>query len=153
MTKRVNYEDNIFFLKMLLKQLTAVFRLNLDAEIFEDKIIEDILFLDRTLDNLYDSLNGRTLMIDRLEYLKDLQKISGQFACLLEDILKKEQPFAARLENIFDKLRIIREKQQSHFTAIRDIVSDSARLQSGEANQLVSEEEFKFLLSPEEEED
>ncbi|MBA7628242.1 hypothetical protein ES703_35718 [subsurface metagenome] len=105
MTKRVNYADNIFFLNLILKQLITGARLNVDAGIFYAKIFSDLSFLDNTAESVFNSLKMDNLLIERLEYLKDLQRFNKEFNSFLEDILRKDSPFARYLEKHFEAVQ------------------------------------------------
>jgi hypothetical protein len=151
MTKRVNYEDNIFFLNLILKQLRAAFKLNIDAALFKDRLIEEIRFLDAASDEIYQSLQGNTLMIDRWEHLKELQKLNRSFISLMEDILAGEPPLAQALEESYPFVERLLEARRSQQNRIRDLTS-GYQLSPGEAEQTVSEAEYRHLLSPDSEE-
>jgi len=89
MTRRVNYEDNIFYLTLIFKGISASLKLNIDTDLYRDRIIEDIRFLDKTSASIYQSLKANHLMIDRFTYLKGLYKLNSSFVALLEDILEE----------------------------------------------------------------
>lgn len=152
MTKRINYEDNIFFLKLILKQITSAFKLSIDTELFRDKVVEDLFFLDRTINGIFSSLKMNSLIIDRLDHLKDLQKLNKDFVQLLEDTLNIHSPFAHYLSDLFEDLQNIKENHQQDIVEIKEIITGS-RFSSVEEDQMVSAEEFKILLSQEEGED
>jgi len=151
MTRRVNYEDNIFYLNLVFKGITAALKLNIDTALYRDRIVEDIRFLDKTSSTIYQSLKANQLMIDRLNHLKGLRKLNSDFIALLEDILEERLPMAADLEQDFDLLQRIQSNREVELNGLREMIARLAD-SAGDQEQIVSEQEFKFLLSPEEEE-
>ncbi len=149
MTKRVNYEDNIFFLDLILKQIKSASKLNMDAEVFYEKIIGDINFLSGTVEKIFISLKMNTQLINRLDYLKNLQKFNGQFIQFLEDTISEELPFFHHMKGHFEEFKSIKENRLQEITEIKEIIIGSLASKE-EMEQIVSEEEFKYLLSNEE---
>lgn len=144
MTRRVNYEENIFFLALVLKQLTAALKLNVDADLFRERVVGDFQFLDRSLDRLYESLKSNQRMIDRLPHLRELQRLNTTLAGLLEEVLQGRSPLADELEADIDRLRGLRESRERQ---LRELSQEMSRHLAGEHEQVVSEEEFKGLLA------
>lgn len=146
MTRRVNYEENIFFLALVLKQLTAALKLNVDAELFRERIVGDFQFLDHSLSRLLQSLKANHLMIDRLSHLRELQRLSRALTGLLDDVLEARLPLADELEGQRDLLRRLRENRERDLLELSQNMSES-RQRTGDQEQVVSEEEFKSLLA------
>ena len=151
MTRRVNYDDNIFYLTLVFKGISAGLKLNIDTELYRDRIVEDIRFLDRTCSNIYQSLKANHLMIDRLTHIKGMQKLNANFVALLEDILDERLPLASALEQDFDLLQRIQSNREVELTGLKEMVVKLGE-PGGDQEQIVSEQEFKFLLSSDEEE-
>ena len=151
MTRRVNYDDNIFYLTLVFKGIAAGLKLNIDTGLYRDRIVEDIRFLDKTCSNIYQSLKANHLMIDRFTYLKGLYKLNSSFVALLEDILEERFPLASSLEQDFDLLQRIQSNRETELAGINEMITKQ-KGSTGDQEQIVSEEEFKFLLSAEEQE-
>jgi len=151
MTKRVNYEDNIFFLNLILKQIEAAFKLNIDAALFKDRIVEEIRFLDAASEDIFQALQSNSLMIDRWEHLKELQKLNRSFVSLMEEIVAGAHPLAQALEDSVPLIDRLLEARRGQLHRIRELTA-SYQLAPGEADPIVSETEYRYLLSPEEEE-
>ncbi len=151
MTRRVNYEDNIFYLALIFKGISASLKLNIDTNLYRDRIVEDIRFLDKTSSNIFQSLKANHLMIDRLAHMKGLQKLNRDIIALLEEILEERIPLASSLEQDFDLLQRIQSNRESELAHIKEMVVEHNNA-SPDQEQIVSEEEFKYLLSSEEEE-
>jgi hypothetical protein len=150
MTRRINYEDNIFYLKLLLKQLQSVVKLNIDSALYAEKIAADIEFLDKTIGKIFTSLEGNVLLLDRLERLKDLEGFVQHFVQFLNEVLAGETGLLADLAGRVPDFQRMKEQRLEDTRTIRDIINGSRSVEV-EADQIVSEEEFKFLLSQDEE--
>lgn len=151
MTKHVNYEDDLFYLHLCLKGLASAFKLNLDAELFLDKIGSEILLIDAGTKSLFESLKENTGMIGRLDHLRHLQKLNQAFIRLLEEVLAKTWPLASGLEHLFTRLQAALSSHQSDLKEIKALIAPS-RSAGRELDHIVSQEEFNLLLSQEEEE-
>ena len=151
MTRRVNYDDNIFYLTLVFKGIAAGLKLNIDTGLYRDRIVEDIRFLDKTCSGIYQSLKADHLMIDRLTHIKGMQKLNTNFIALLKDILEERLPLASALEQDFDLLQRIQSNREVEFAALKEIISKLGE-PGGDQEQIVSEQEFKFLLSSDQEE-
>jgi len=151
MTRRVNYDDNIFYLTLVFKGIAAGLKLNIDTGLYRERIIEDIRFLDKTSSSIYQSLRADHLMIDRLAHIKGMQRLNASFIALLEDILEERLPLASALEQDFDLLQRIQSNREVELTGLKEMTARLGK-PGGDQEQIVSEQEFKFLLSSEEEE-
>ena len=143
MTRRVNYDDNIFYLTLLFKGIAAGLKLNIDTELYRERIVEDIRFLDKTCSNIYQSLKADHLMIDRLTHIKGLQKLNANFSALLEDILEERLPLASALEQDFDLLRRIQSNREVEITGLKEMI---AKLNHALGKTLI--EDLKFKIGP-----
>ncbi|HEC62063.1 MAG TPA: hypothetical protein ENI27_07400 [bacterium] len=152
MTKRINYADNIFFMNLILKQLTSGLLLSIDAEFFLDKLYDDISFLDSTVGKILRSLKDNEQILNRLEYLKGLERLNQHFIDFLSGVVEGRFSFSNNLEYLFQQLNIMKVNRQQELLEIGSIIRNSQG-PLGETNQMVSEEEFKFLLSDVDEEE
>jgi hypothetical protein len=150
MTRRINYEDNIFYLKLILKQLQSGLKLSIDSALYAEKIAADIAFLDKTVGGILHSLETNLMLLDRLELLKDLEGFARLFAQFLDEVLTNESGLLSEIADHVHAFQQIKERRLEDSRRIREIINGSG---SGEveADQIVSEEEFKFLLSQDEE--
>ncbi len=145
MTKKINYEDDIFTLSLLVRNLSDILKLEIDAEFFRERIDGDIAFIDATARRIHESLAESPVFLKRQEYLKGMQRMQRSFIGLLEAILEKRFPFAEFLQGQADRYRAIREAHEKDLGDINSALSRSSGL---EEQHMVSENEFKILLSP-----
>jgi len=151
MTRRVNYADNIFFLKLVLKQVTAALKLAVDPGLGREKLLGDLDFLQRAAGSVFASLRDNHLLIDRSEHLQDLARFDRQLVSLLEETASGRSPGTAALlpQGGQEALERIRQALLGELAEIREALSDH-RQAPGDHEHIVSEEEFKFLLASEE---
>ncbi|MFI5368597.1 MAG: hypothetical protein ACHQ1F_06255, partial [Spirochaetia bacterium] len=115
MTRRINYEDDIFTLALQVRCLQDTLKLEVDPELFRERILGDITWIDATIGRLYQSLKESSLFVKRQEHLKELQKLKRAFAVALDALVEKRAPFAVHIAEKSGELRAIRD---SH---LRDI--------------------------------
>ncbi|AFG38050.1 hypothetical protein [Spirochaeta africana] len=146
---KINYEDNIFFLNSQIKTLQRGMNLEIDPEFFRDKIVEDLLFLDQSLRQLFSSLRGSRFLIARPQHLRDLQRTISLFIDLLDHILDDKLAFAQQLRSAATRLKACRLEQHKNRDDIQAMISDSPP--EDEQEDTVSQDEFRFLLTPDKE--
>lgn len=149
MAAHTNYDDDIFFLQTMVKTLRTGLTLEVDRSLFRDKVIEDLLFVDKTLQRISGSLEASHYLIRRSEYLRDLLRAKRAFADFLDEIIAGSLPFAANLDSVVDALQSARTQ---HVRDIADIQTAMDREgESGEPQDVVSQDEYRFLLRSDEE--
>jgi len=146
MTKRVNYEDDIFFLLLLLRRLKEGLKLKIDMEHFGSKIVDDVLFIDEKIETLLNLLKNQTLLLREEEYLIDLKKLTRLFIEFLNDLIDKKFPGSYYFSDLLMSFEKIRDKHEKFLEDIKVILKD-IETKERDAEQIVSSEEFKFLLS------
>ncbi len=148
MTKKINYEDDIFTLSLLVRTLRDVLKLEIDPEFFKDRVVADIAFLDSAINRVYQSLAAGPFFLKRSDYLKAMQRLKRTFADLMDDISARRVPFAECLAGMEERCRGLSEAHSRDVLEIRSALSQSGGM---EKEHMVSEDEFKILLSPQEE--
>ena len=148
--KVINYEEDIFFLTLMLKSLKDGLKLDIDANFFTLKVKDDIQFIHKLIYIIYKSLSENTYMLKRLEYLKSLQRLMQQFTELLSGIVSRKLLFAPALESSIADFKAIIPRYENDIRTIKHELVDLSGDSTGDVN-IVSEEEFKFLLLNEEE--
>ena len=148
MTKKINYEDDIFTLSLLVRGLSDMLRLEIDPEFFLRRIEGDIAFLDSAINRIYQILTSGPFFVKRHEYLLSMQRLKKAFVDLLNAIVDKRYPFA---EHMVGSLEAFRRMSGSHAEDLSAISSALSQTKGQEEEHIVSEDEFKNLLSPMEE--
>jgi hypothetical protein len=148
MTRKINYEDDIFTLSLLVRTLRDILKLEIDPEFFKERVVADIAFLDSAINRVYQSLAASPFFVKRTDYLKAMQRLKRTFADLLDDISGRRTPFAEYLAGMEERCRGMSEAHARDALEIRSSLSQPGGL---EEEHMVSEDEFKILLSPQEE--
>ncbi|MFW5777286.1 MAG: hypothetical protein ACOCZB_08380 [Spirochaetota bacterium] len=148
MATRVNYDDNLFFVMTLTRALRSGLQLDIDPDYFRDKVVEDVFFIDRTLEQIYEALRTNSFLINRRDHLRELMRAKRNFADTLDEVLEARAAFSEHLEPFRAKLAAAREQH------VRDISDIQRMMESGapEADQetIVSQDEYRFLFQSDE---
>ncbi|MDR3138250.1 MAG: hypothetical protein LBT95_01110 [Treponema sp.] len=88
MNKRINFEDNIFILTRWIRIIRDLLILDADPELFLEKILRDIEFIDTTLNALLESLIQNNRLIERDIQYENLADAEWQFSLILSGLLK-----------------------------------------------------------------
>ncbi|MBN2443976.1 MAG: hypothetical protein JXJ04_21620 [Spirochaetales bacterium] len=148
--KVIHYEDNIFFLYILIKTMKDGLKLDLAAGFFNQKIAQDIFFYASTIDHIYKKLKTNPHLLKRIEYMKNMQRLKKCFAELIDDILSKRAPLSLSFGSYTERLRTVARRQEDDINEIRTLLT-SNKNEKTDSESLVSAEEFKYLLAREEE--
>jgi hypothetical protein len=87
MNKRINFEDNIFVLMTLVRMLRDLLTLDTDPEIFLEKTLNDMEFIDKNLDLFLGYLIDNRRLIERNELLNHLSTLEWQYSRVLSQYL------------------------------------------------------------------
>ena len=148
MTKKINYEDDIFTLSLLVRNLTDMLKLDIDPEFFLRRIESDIVFLDGAIGRVYQILTSGPFFVKRHEYLQSMQRLKRSFVELLSAIVDRRFPFAEHMSGSVDAYRRMCDAHNEDLSAINSSLSQT---KGQEEEHIVSTDEFKNLLSPMEE--
>lgn len=144
MATKVNYDDNLFHLHSLIKGLRGGLQLELDIDYFRDKVVEDIFFIDRTLQQIYEALRVNSYLINRRDHLRELMRVKRGFADLLGGLLDGTLSWSESLSAFTDKLADVRDQH------VRDIADIQGLMEGGtpvdEPQDVVSQDEYRFLF-------
>jgi hypothetical protein len=143
MTKHINFEDNIFLLNVRIRMIGDTLALDADPGLFLDKTIDDIEFIDYTLDSLLTILMENSRLLERDEELDNLSSLEWQFSRILSEFFNSAGTIsAARLPVIREKIMILRDRGAERRKTI-----DKGRNDGGKAAEpLVSSDELSELL-------
>jgi hypothetical protein len=150
MAERIHYEDDLFFLNTYIKGLKDGFTLDIDPDFYLDKVVEDIFFIDATLDRIFSSLRENVHLIKRSEYLRSLMRTKQAFEAFLSDVVEGKLPFAEHLEPFLPRLRASLNEHGNDVAEIHAMLKQLG-YSFPEHQDMISEEEFRHLLSGDEE--
>jgi hypothetical protein len=146
MNENVNYEDNLFFLSQMIGLAEKSVKLKLDNNFFYSKIVDDIHFIDRTLQFIFKDLSENNYLINRNQYLHSLMKKKNRFISLLESL---ENPvYENNTLTIEDRVAFTRYREihRGDIVDIREILSLSDSRDEG--RDIISNDELNFLMAP-----
>ncbi|HEQ72644.1 MAG TPA: hypothetical protein ENN69_09160 [Spirochaetia bacterium] len=146
----IHYEDDIFFLNLTAKRLADGLKLELDPSLFHAHVLDEILFLSRSIVFFLDSLKTTQLKVNRVNYLKSIFAVNKQLIEILNSLLTRQVPFAEHLADQFDHLTNLRTQHSEYEYEIRDAMTTSKK-STVQDHEALSEEEYRILLSPEDE--
>jgi hypothetical protein len=150
MTRRINYEDDIFTVALQVRCLQDALKLEVDPDLFKDRLLGDVAWIDAISGRLYQSLRDSSLYVKRQEHLKELAKLKRAFAEALDAILEKKAPIAECMQEKIGDLRAIRDSLAQDIADIKVLLEGKG---TPEEQHMVSAEELKFLMTSDEEEE
>lgn len=149
MSHKLNYGDNIFFLNMKVRILKNCLKLEIDRELFLEKINEEILFIVVAIEKLYGLLKESPIIVNRSENLKAIQRLKGQLIELLTNIIDGDSRYSMLMENRLSQYNTVRENFLQNIEEIKNIIT-GINEKVVEEKYIISEEEYKHLLSGDE---
>jgi len=151
MTRKINYEDDIFSLGLQIRCLQDILKLEIDPEFFRERILGDITWADSMIARVYQSLVASSLFVKRQEHLREIQKLKRSFIDAIDNLLAKRVPFAQYVTDSSERLRAIRDSHEKDIAEIRELVAGRSQ-GAPEEEHIVSAEELRFLMTAPEEE-
>lgn len=151
MPQQINYADDLYYIHTMVKSLRSGMNLELDPEIFRDKITEDIFFVDSVFFRMLTSLKQNERLIKRQEYLRMLLRALRGYGDFLTEAIGGELPFSRHLRPLEDKFSSVRAHVQEISQEIRELLREERERE--ESSSVISAEEYAFLLQQEEEEE
>ena len=86
MSKQINFEDNIFILAARIRMIRDLLILDADPDIFLDKTLTDVDFIDAALGVLLRDLIENTHLMDRNGQFYNLHDAEQLFLAVLNDL-------------------------------------------------------------------
>jgi hypothetical protein len=113
MHKRVNFEDNIFIIAARIRGIRDLLILDTDPELFLEKTMDDIAFVDHTLDMLLGNLMANERLLDRNETFENLADLESQFIQVLSVLQNGSGNISAlNFPLIREKIRALQGRSQ-----------------------------------------
>jgi hypothetical protein len=144
MNKRINFEDNIFILYTRLRMIRDLLALDTDPDLFLEKTIDDINFIDTTLDILLRNLIENKRLLERDKAFDDLSDLEWQFSQALSEFFNSSGNIsAAQFPILKENIGLLRD----HSLGRRKIIDESKSLsESSVTEPVVSSMELSELL-------
>ena len=122
MKDTIYYDENLFYINDIVNTISRGLRLDLDPDLFVDKFVEDILFVENALSVLHSSLINEDRLVSRADYLRRLIRAKKRFAEVLESIARSTRGFSTRIAPFHDKFLDIARGEREHVQSIRDVL-------------------------------
>jgi hypothetical protein len=104
MSKRIHFEDDIFYISLLIRNIRDALALDIDPELFVSRFADEVGFVDDVLAKLLAYLTDNERFIERDEQLANLGEAEGRFASALNllqsgrgTVVEALAPFAERI--------------------------------------------------------
>jgi len=88
----IHYQDDLFSLSVLVRSLDLILSTETDPDYFAERVDGDIGFLDRSLMVFSSLLEQNTLLVERAEYLKLLERTVKAFIGVLDRLAGSGYP-------------------------------------------------------------
>jgi len=144
MPQMIHYQDDLFFLSVLVRALDSGLSTEADPEHFRERVAGDLFFLDGSLKGFHVLLVQNSLLIERPECLKLLQRTSRSLIQVLERIMGGAYPRAESYASYRPQFEAI-AKGQAAILAELDEILDASLKGEGETDH-VSQDELSELL-------
>lgn len=145
MLHKIVFQDNLFQITRMLDVIKNGLMLDLTKDIFEEKIIDDILFFDSALKKLFNQIEPQTHLPDYMDSMHCLYFCMAKYISILQILLseKKDTDFFSdldikSLENIWRTHKELADKI--------NINIEDADVQN-DAYNMVSQNELSELLN------
>ncbi|MDR0554127.1 MAG: hypothetical protein LBG76_04940 [Treponema sp.] len=144
MQKRINFEDNIFSLNTRLRMLRDILLLDIDADLFLAKILDDVEFIDHALGAILNSLKENSHLFDREEQFQNLAETEEHFLDVLRTLSQGTGNVSSlKFPPIEERIAQVRNRILERRKLINEIAPESSE---NVMEPLVSPDELTELL-------
>jgi hypothetical protein len=144
MSQMIHYQDDLFSLSVLVKSLDLILSTETDPDFFAERVRADVDFLNGSLESFALLLEQNSLLIERAEYLKLLERTVKIFIGILGRLEGSGYPRAKAFAGDGARIAAVSASQHALLGRLSGLLSDSL---SGDAEtDLVSQDELSELL-------
>lgn len=149
MTRRINYEDDLFALSLMVRGLRDIARLEVDADLFAERVVDDARFAHDAAVAALAALRANPFLAGRAGHLRGLQKLMRGLAALHGELATGRTPIAVALAPAAG-LASRAEALARDAEAIEVLLEEQAGGALDDPH-VVSDEELRILTAPTEE--
>ncbi|MCX7788646.1 MAG: hypothetical protein N2442_13230 [Spirochaetes bacterium] len=150
MLHKINYKATLDFLSLSIQTLGTGIQLDIDPDLFLDKVLEDILFIDSILSRLFHQLRDNPYLNRRVEYLVQLERTKEAFIQLLTQIINQGSFFREPIGPYLSTLQTCHIGQTKELNDLKEILKEAKSQSLPEEKEVISPLEYQFLLETEE---
>jgi len=144
MAKRIHFEDDIFYLNTRLRSLEDMLVLDVDPEFFMQKTLDDVDFIDATLQAVQVALIDNERLIEREEQIRNLVETEDNFAGLIRRFTDGRSDMSIALKPFYERFSLLSARTRERTQALRAREGDVGR--EADDPLVVSSEELNELL-------
>ncbi len=147
MAKRIHFEDDIFYLNLLIRTFRDGLELDLDTELFLTRAIDDLSFIDGAFERLLEELGGNERLIDRSDHLMNLLEAEERFAETIGRVSSGRGTLAQAFAPFAERFAELRTKSLHR----RSVIEGATAFRADEPDDpyVVSQVELNELLKEE----
>jgi hypothetical protein len=145
MNKQINFEDSIFIINTRIRMIRDMLLLEADPDLFLEKTLDDVDFIDRTLAILLEQLSNNKRFIERTEQFHNLAGTERIFGDVLSDMVTGDSALSSdKFPAIHDRLTLL----WNHTRERRKTIDNAADSENREPSMapVVSPDELNELL-------
>ena len=145
MNKHINFEDNIFILNLRIRMIQDLLILDTDTGLFLHKTLDDIDFINSSMNTLLENLRENFRLIERDELFHNLLETEHQFCEVLCELERGEGNISAlQFPELRSRISVLLSSSQDRQNSIKDLIVESKKLT---LEPVVGYEELHELLS------
>lgn len=149
MNKKTNYENDLFYLTLMINTIDKSFKIKLDRNLFFDRIVEELLFIDQALQKLYTSLRDNKNLINREDFLHLVLKAKVKYRECIDQFLEmtdEEDQGEGSVKSYFPQFERTRKTHERDMVDIMNILRASGE-SIDEYADITSRDEMSFLMT------
>jgi hypothetical protein len=146
MNKQINFEDNFFALDLRLRMLRDILILDTDPELFRERTLGDLDFIDGALERLHQALGEHDRLFDRQAQAENISGLEWRFSRLLTGFLNSASILSAedgtQVRGKLSLLRVKSEERQrqiSHGAPGEEVPSSEPVVSGTELSELLKD--------------
>jgi hypothetical protein len=142
---RINFEDSIFIINTRIRMLRDMLLLDTDPDLFLEKTLDDVEFIDNTMTILLEQLTNNKRFIERHEQFHHLSETERQFTEILTELAHGDSPISSNhFPVIRERVMLLWNHTQDRRKTIETTAGDETEPAAMEP--VVSSDELNELL-------
>lgn len=140
----IHYQDDLFAMSVLVKSLDLMLSTEADPDFFADRVSKDLDFLNTGLQTFGSLLEQNSLLLERAEYLKLLERTTKAFIGVLERLHGSSYPRSRDFAPEGSPATSMAAEQKALLGRLGELLKSS--LADENETDLVSQDELSELL-------
>lgn len=145
MLQNIVFQDNIFQLVRSIDALREGLLLDLSADYFFEKTVDDMLFFDSAIQKIFRQLTENRRIAGFLTIMQNLHSCDRRFIQLLDAVIAGNTAMSERFPPIVPKLNAMRDNHGTLAKSMAESIANSDV--SGDSDDIVSRSELSELLN------